>query len=380
MPRIFATSALLTAMAVGSAIAQTATKPAESTSRVKKVLLYNKVGGWVHTDGIADVKTVMGRMATAKRFALTQLEDDGSITLDFLKQFQVIVWNNNVNGSGSVPSTTARTAIINYVKGGGGWLLIHGAGDHGDTWADLKSAMGTKFTEHGNQGNADAVKDPDGAKHPEMKFMIQDLPATIRLKDEWYGFQNTVRPLAGVTVLYTAKNGENNVLRQPADGLGDYTYIWGREYEKGRLVYDAIGHGQNQLMAQADSIVPKMYWEAMRYLAGDFKNGCTDPTASNYDSTARVNVGCTAVGIQHMSGPMKSNFALTKDGQRFQLDFVHQGDFHLTLRDIQGAVVWAKNVSGSADEARLDKSVLPGVYYMEARASKAISQQRIVIR
>lgn len=93
---------------------------------------------------------------------------------------------------------------------------------------------------------------------------------TIRLRDEWYGFQNTVRKVAGVTVLYTAGNGEPNVLRLPADGLGDFTHVWGREYEKGRLVYDAIGHGQNQLMAQADSVVPKMYWEAIagRLLSG----------------------------------------------------------------------------------------------------------------
>jgi len=367
-------------MAAGTLCAQTTTKPAESTSKVKKVLLYNKWADYKHEFGIADVKTVLGRLATSKNFTLTQLEDDGSITPDFLKQFQVIVWNNNVNGAQSVPSTSARTAIINYVKAGGGWLLIHGAGDHRDTWVDLRTAIGTKFTEHGNQGNADAIRDPDALKHPEMKFIVQDLPATIRLRDEWYGFQNTVRKVAGVTVLYTAGNGEPNVLRLPADGLGDFTYVWGREYEKGRLVYDAIGHGQNQLMAQADSVVPKMYWEAIRYLAGDFKNGCTDPAASNYDSTARVNVGCDAVGIHSSSGPLKSHIALTKDGQRFKLDFVHQGDFHLLLRDVRGAVTWRENVAGSADEVRLDEAILPGVYYLEARAGKALSQQRIVIR
>jgi len=95
---------------LGSVPASAQAKPAESTSKVKKVMLYNRIGGWPHTDGIADVKSVMTKLAAAKGFQLTQVADDVGITLDYLKQFQVIVWNNNTNGGSSMPSSTARSS------------------------------------------------------------------------------------------------------------------------------------------------------------------------------------------------------------------------------------------------------------------------------
>lgn len=376
---IAAASALCFGLAPALGVAQAQTKPAESTTKVKKVLLYNKIGGWVHTDGIRDIQTVLPRLAAAKGFQLTQLADEGSLTLDFLKTFQVIVWNNNTNGSGSVPSVAARQAILNYVNQGGGWLLLHGAGDHGNTWTELTTTLGNTFTRHGNQGPAEAVIDPDAKAHKELKWMVEGLPAAIRLTDEWYSFQRTVRPLSGVTVVATARAaGTANVIVPLADGSTDLTYIWAREVGQGRLLYNAIGHGQNQLMAQQDSIVPKMYWDNLRYAAGDFQNGCTNANASNFNPAARVNDGsCQTSGV--LAGPSRGGITVSHGARKTRLTFPHSGNFSVQLRDVRGSVVWQRVLIAGTDEIVLDPRLQAGVYQIEARNGRNVARERLVL-
>lgn len=268
------------------------TKPPESASKVKKVMLYNKIGGWIAPVGVAEVTTTLGKIAAAKGFQLVVLDADSVITLDYLKQFQVIVWNNNTNGAASVPRLAARQAILEYVDQGGGWLLIHGAGDHMNTWTGLAEAMGTVSTRTGNNGQAEVVLDSAGRSHRELKWMMDGVPDVFRLEDRWLNFRNTVRPLPGVTVVATSRviPGIPNILIPAEDGSGDQVYIWAREIGKGRLLYNAIGFGSFKLMEQQDSIVPRLYWENLRYAAGDYQNGCANPASAGYDPAARVHV------------------------------------------------------------------------------------------
>jgi hypothetical protein len=88
------------------------TKPLESTTKIKKVLLYNKIGGWIADSGISAVQSTFSKLATDYDFDLAQLDEDSVITLDYLKQFQVIVWNNNTHGAASIPSSSARNLRV----------------------------------------------------------------------------------------------------------------------------------------------------------------------------------------------------------------------------------------------------------------------------
>jgi type 1 glutamine amidotransferase len=358
-----------------------ATKPAESTSKVKKVLLYNKIGDWVHVDGIADVKSVMTRLAAAKGFQLTQLDNEANITLNYLKGFNVIVWNNNTDGAKSVVNTTARTAIMDYVNQGGGWLLIHGAGDHKDSWVELKNTIGTRFTRHGAQGPAEAVIDTAAKNHKELKFMVETAPPVFKLTDEWYAFQNSVRPLAGVTVVATARAaGTNGVVMDYGDGTTDRTYIWARQMQQGRVIYNAVGHGQNSLMAQVDSLVPKLYWENLRYLAGDYKNGCTNVNATNYDSSARVNdaPSCITTSIDGLGAITRNGITVVKGANRVYMNLPHEGRFNLEVRDPRGALVWS-GVQEKSSEIQLGQNIRPGIYSIIAMAGKNRLVQKMTI-
>jgi Trehalose utilisation len=276
------------------------TPPPESTSKVKRVLLYSKVGGWVAVNGIANVKQYLGSLALAKGFELDTIDADTNITIEYLKQYQVIVWNNNNNAAVSVPTASARSAIVEYVNQGGGWFLIGLAGDHANSWPALTDMLGASFTRWGAQGEADMQVDSSAQKHPELRFVINSLPNTIRLNDIWMSFNRTVRPLANTTVLYTSQGGAANVLVPPEDGSGDRAYVWARTIVKGKLLYCPPGWSpvQQSQIAQSDSAVAKLYWNSMRWLAGDFQNGCTDPNSTRFNLEARVDDGsCQQVNI-----------------------------------------------------------------------------------
>ena len=359
------------------------TKPAESTSKLKKVLHYTKCGGWLHVDGQKDLTEVLDVLSKKHGFKVVQTEDMAQLNLENLKTYSTIIWDNNVDGGASVPDETARKAVLDYVAQGGGWLLVHGAGDHRESWDGLKNVMGTQFTTHGDQGAGDIIYDREAKAHKELKYMVQDLPPSVHIsKDEWYAFMNTVRDLPGVTIVATVGPSDEKVLLPYRDGsTGDKrTYMWAKQVGTGRALYTAFGHGQNQLYAQADSFGTKAVYENLRYVAGDYQNGCTNANASNFNPAARVNDGtCTGpgVGLQNMD-QTRTGLEISYHGVKTTLAFPHTGGFSVDLRNAQGKVVWKESYSDGA-QASIGAGIQPGVYYVTAKNGKNLAQQRVVL-
>ncbi len=356
------------------------TKPPESATRVKKVLRFYKVGPgeYIHTDGQRDLEATLKTLSTSKGFELVHSNNDAQLTASYLSQFQVIVWDNNVNAGTSVGSVASREAVINYVNGGGGWLLVHGAGDHKDSWEAFKNAMQTKFSSHGAQGAADFVLDPEGLAHKELKWMMSGWATTTRFtRDEWYSFQNTVRGRQNIVIVATAKNGASGVLNPMGDNSGDHTYVFAREMGKGRVMYTALGHGGNSFYTQANGFAVTALYENMRYVAGDYKNGCTNKNASNYDSLARIDDGtCSPTGIGGVKEATKADITVMGKGFKTKLNFPHESKYTVELRDMRGALVWSE-VLVNTSEINLDGKVRPGMYQLVARAGKNVLRHRL---
>ncbi len=371
--------ALASSFFTGFASAESA--PPESTSKVKRVLLYSKVGGWVSVDGIQETKTVIALLAKSKGFVLDTLTDDTQLTPEFLKKYQVIIWNNNTDGRGSVPTFSAREAVANYVNQGGGWLLIRYAGDHLDSWPQLREMLGTKFVIHRKFGNADFVPDSSAKGHPELKHVVSAIPGTIRLNDIWFHFDAAVRPLPGATVLFTAANGDSGVLTTSPNSNLDLPVVWARTIGKGKLFYSSPGHGEANVTAQADSAIPKLYWQSLRWLAGDFQNGCTDPNSPRFDSSARIEDGsCAALSARLSRQPIsKAPQIVARAGQRIRLDFPHEGAMQITLRDMRGSVLSRQSVVRGVKEFQVDAALKPGIYHLEARSGKSSAPFRLVL-
>lgn len=363
------------------------TKPAATTSKVKKVLHYHKVGGWVHEDGIRDMTAVMNVLSKQKGFTVTHTEDPAVLNLANLKTYSAIIWDNNVNGGGSVPQEANRQAVMDYVNQGGGWLLVHGAGDHQNSWPGLQTVIGTTFSTHGAQGAGDITFDAEAKAHKELKYMLQDLPPSARItKDEWYSFQNTLRGKTGVTVIAIAGGGTAQVILPLADNSKpeDHTYMWAKEMGTGRTLYTALGHGGNQLYAQADSFAVKTLWENLRYVAGDYKNGCTNKSAQNYDSTARIEnntcTGISGIGAGQFGktiSELSVDFSAFKS-QRVSMPFTYSGKYSLEMRDAMGSLVW-KGSDLEKSTLEINKPIRSGVYYLKAVNGKNTATQKVIL-
>ncbi len=372
----------LTFAACFSAPVFSQSKPAESTTKLKKVLHYTKCGGWLHVDGQKDMTDILNILSKKHAFTVVHSADPTLLNLTNLKTYNAIIWDNNVDGAASVPDPAARQAVLDYVNQGGGWYLVHGAGDHHNSWTGLQGVLGTTFSTHGAQGYGDVSYDAEASAHKELKYMIQDLPPKAHItKDEWYAFQNTVRGKPGVTVIAIASGGPADVLLPYADNSKpeDKTYAWAKEMGKGRTLYTAIGHGGNQLFAQADSFATKSVYENLRYVAGDYQNGCTNANATNFDATARVNDGsCIVVTRLFASEKTRSDLEIAYHGVKTTMTFPHTGRFSVELRNAQGTVVW-KHAFENSSQAAIDGSVRPGVYYVTAKNGKSVAKQKLVL-
>ncbi len=350
------------------------------------MLLYNKVGGWVSVNGQAQVKGAFSHLAAAKGFELAQLNDDSIITLDYLKQFQVIVWNNNDYGGASVPTLSARQAVVDYLEQGGGWMLIGFAGDHQNSWSDLAEVMGTSFSTFGKLGEGEVVLDSAADRNPELKWMVAGFPKAFSLNDIWMSFHKTVRPLPGITVIATSRNlpGTTGYVLQTGDGSNDQVFIWARKVGQGRFLYNAIGFGSNPtekpLMAQADSIVPKFYWENLRYAAGDYQNGCTTPGQSGFNPAARVHDEAACSPTKALTTPSAKSGMLTvsKGGMRIRLA-LPQGVFRARLRNLRGVLVWERNLDAGTRELALADDLKAGLYHLEARGAEGSVYRRLAL-
>ena len=370
----------LLCIGLGPVCAQT--KPPESASKVKKVLLYSKVGGWRSLDYLEDVKSVFTKLSEAKGFELVQSEDETDLTLDFLKQFQAIVWNNNSDGGRSVPSSLARQAVIDYLEQGGGWLLLGRAGDHANSWPALGDRLGTSFTRHGRNDRAEVVLDSSAKSHRELKWMLDGFPDVIELKDNFASFQRTVRPLPGVTVVATVRDiaGNENVIVPIADGSGDYVYFWGREVERGRLFHNPLGYSNivNNIMALQDSIVPRLYWEHLRYLAGDYQNGCTTPTTQGYDPDARVHVEAMCTPTILKTPPARTRLVVSKGNLRLRLA-APEGPLRIRLHNLQGKLLWERILPAGTGEIALDGALEPGLHLIELQGKAGTFQRHLLL-
>jgi len=361
------------------------TKPVESTSKVKSVLLYNKIGGWVHTEGIEDVRKAFKQLAGDKGFALTESITELDLTPEFLRQFQVIVWNNNTDGASSVPNLQARQAVMDYLEQGGGWLLIHGAGWVRDTWPAQLAALGTQFYSHsGSTDDAYTVIDQEARTHRELKWMVAGIPDSLKFRQSWDTYQNTVRGVRGVTMIATLDSvpGSSALQINPPDGSGEWPLAWAREVGLGRLIFNGFGHGQDGLMTQNDGIVPRIYWENLRYAAGDFRNGCTDPGNPAFDPAARVHASemCVATGLGTSPRvPMRTGLMVSHGGRRTWIAVPLAGPLRIRLLDLRGVVVRERTLPGGAGEMALDQTVTPGVYHVEVAGPSGTYRGRLAL-
>lgn len=204
-----------------------------------KVLVFEKINGFKDTPSVDAAHAALQAMAARKRWALQFTDKGGAFNPQTLKQFDVVLWNNN---SGDVLTLAQRAAFQSWLKAGGAFVGIHGAaGDPVYFWDWYPDKLiGARFAGHPRDPQFQEARVAVIADHP----LAKGLPAQWRMTEEWYSFKSNPR-LAGAkpVLLLDESTYRPNDPKAPGLVMGDdHPLAWTNCMGKGRVFYSAIGH------------------------------------------------------------------------------------------------------------------------------------------
>jgi type 1 glutamine amidotransferase len=190
-----------------------------------RVLMLSATRGFRH-DSIPVAKDVMnGLAASTGTFTVTTTEDVSSITSTTLSSYDVIFFALT---TGELEfSAVQRSAIVEFVSQGKGFLGVHSATDTLYEWPDYGRLVGAYFKEHPwTQSATVIVEDPANPS-------TAGLGDRFSITEEFYTFRDNPRPRVHVLLRLDA---------QSVAASGDYPLAWTQSFGSGRSYYNALGH------------------------------------------------------------------------------------------------------------------------------------------
>jgi type 1 glutamine amidotransferase len=174
-----------------------------------------------------DVIAAIGQATGA--FTVTQTEDVTQLTAANLATYDALVFFT----AGELPiNADQKTALLQFVSGGKGFVGIHSATDTFYTWPEYGDMIGAYFENH-PWDQAATIRVEDQAHRS-----TQHLGASFAITDEIYQVRNWSRQ--AVHVLLSL-----DLTSVPPGGTrldNDYALAWTRSYGAGRVFYTALGH------------------------------------------------------------------------------------------------------------------------------------------
>ena len=199
----------------------------------KTVLIYGKTMGFRHKDAIEKGSPILKEIAEGLGYKAVISEDPAVFDPDRVKEWDLIIYNN-CTGRLNPEKEEQRTALMDRIKGGAGFMGFHAATDCNYNWPEYGEMINGYFSGHPwNQEVRSKIEDPE---HPLMK-PFGGKPFVI--KDEIYQFRNYKR--SAVRILMSIDNSSVPVARGGRKDR-DYAICWIRPWEKGRVYYNAHGH------------------------------------------------------------------------------------------------------------------------------------------
>ena len=221
--------------------------PSEAGGPIR-VLMLTATAGFRH-DSIPTAQTVMAALsASTGDFIVTMTEDLGSIRATALTDYHVLFFALT---SGELPlSPEQKGAMLEFVRGGKGFIGVHSASDTLYGWPDYGRLVGAYFQEHPwTQQGTIVVEDQ---AHPATRGLDQ----RFSLLEEFYTFRENPRAQVQVLLRLDAAS---------VGAIGDYPLAWAHAYGNGRAYYNALGHFTS---TWNDSRFQQQLVSAIRWAAG----------------------------------------------------------------------------------------------------------------
>ncbi|HEU5315365.1 MAG TPA: ThuA domain-containing protein [Chloroflexota bacterium] len=201
------------------------------------VLIVTATAGYRHdsipiaVDAIQRIGRESGTFATT---VIPETADLGSLTPELLAQQHAVCF---ISTSGELPlSDVQKQALLDFVRGGGGFFGAHSATDTLYEWPEYGDLIGAYFREHPwSQPVRVTVED---LSHPAT----QALPASFEIADEIYVFRNDVRARPATRVLMSLDVSSVDSTVPAAGAPNDFPLAWSSTYGAGRVLYNALGH------------------------------------------------------------------------------------------------------------------------------------------
>ncbi len=175
---------------------------------------------------IETARQVMSTLAsTSGEFTVTATEDLATISASNLANFDVLFFALT---TGELPFTAGqKTAILDFINRGGGFLGAHSATDTLYEWSDYGTIVGAYFKEHPWTQQATVVIEDQS--HPAAS----GLGERYSTFEEFYTFRENPRPRVQVLLRLDAAS---------VGATGDYPLAWAHAVGNGRAYYNALGH------------------------------------------------------------------------------------------------------------------------------------------
>jgi type 1 glutamine amidotransferase len=189
-----------------------------------RVLMLTATAGFRH-DSIPTARQVMTSMATSGGFSVNATEDLSLFNTDTLRNYDVVMFALT---SGELPFSAAqKSALLDFVSSGHGYVGIHSATDTLYEWPDYGRLVGAYFKEHPWTQQGSVVV--ENSSHPASGGVAERFSIT----EEFYTFQENPRGRVDVLLrLDPASVG----------ATGDYPLAWAHSFGAGRAYYNALGH------------------------------------------------------------------------------------------------------------------------------------------
>ena len=165
--------------------------------------------------------------ASSGTFTVTATEDLASFTGSVLAGYDVILFALT---TGELEFDAAqKSAIVNFVSGGKGFLGVHSATDTLYDWPDYCRLVGAYFKDHPWTNSATLLV--EDTIHPSTIGLCD----RFTLTEEFYTFRENPRPRVHVLLRLDATS---------VGATGDYPLAWSQSFGSGRAYYNALGHFQ----------------------------------------------------------------------------------------------------------------------------------------
>jgi type 1 glutamine amidotransferase len=202
-----------------------------------RILVFSKTSGFRHVEAIPACERSVREMAARRGWHVFATENGAVFSDALLAHFDVVVGNNTTGDNWDLAQ---KTAFVQFVERGGGFVGVHGAaGTRYEYWDWYKDTLiGARFVGHPLFPQLqDATVVVEDAAHPATR----GLPARFVAHDEWYSF--AASPRGKVRVLATLDESTympRELVRSIA--MGDHPVMWSQCIGRGRSFYSALGH------------------------------------------------------------------------------------------------------------------------------------------